>query len=361
MRKRRILILNAEISSVLPFSWYYKNLGYTVIGGTNALLPTIFLSKSFDYSIYIPSPNSTKKDSVKNFIKKVKKICQKYDITLLLSFYEHTSEPIIKYKRRFKIKKIFPSYKSYRILLDKILLKKYLETKSFQSFSIPRSYKRIIKFPCIIKPNIGVGGKYVRICRNHQELKRYFKIIKLAGKKPLIEEYIPFQDRLSVNLLVDRKFRIKRVVAGEVYKHKLINAIKELEDFFKEIKYFGLANPQFIVKNEELYLTEINPRLGSVPLGIDFGANFPESFHKAILENEDIEEKFVFIPKKNFRYYKLRYLLRMYINKYKDLFPPLIEGCIFLNEWVIKNKIKLLFSKEHKKWLEVFIPSVFQK
>lgn len=356
--KNKILLLNIEASNVLPFIWYYKRKGYIVVGGSNLIIPSILFSQSLTYRIYIPYPNIGKievqeRGKERIFISKIKKMIKKYRIPLVLSFYENTTKPLIKYKKELKIKDIFPSYKSYLILYDKSILKKHLESGNFQSFYVPKSYDNIIKFPCIIKPNIGGGGEYVRICTNFSELKKYSKMIKLAGKKPIIEEYIPFQDRIAMNLLIDKRFKIKRSDVREaVPRNKLINAINELEEFFKKIKYFGLASPQFLIKDGKLYLIEINPRLSYVPFGIDFGVNFPESFHEAIIENKNIEEKFVFIPK-NSQLGKFLFWWRIYRSMYKEISPIVLEGFTYF-EWKIENKIKSLVSLEHRKWLKIF-------
>jgi hypothetical protein len=354
----KILILNVEVSNVLPFTWYYRRKGYIVIGGSNLTIPSVLFSRSLAYRIYIPYPNIGKievqeRGKERIFISKIKKVCEKYGIPLVLSFYENTTKPLIKYKKKLKIKDIFPSYKSYLTLYDKNILKKHLESENFKSFYVPKSYEKIIKFPCIIKPNIGSGGEYVRICANFSELKKYSKMIKLARKKPIIEEYIPFQDGIAMNLLIDKKFEIKRAVVREVVsRNKLINVIDELEGFFKKIKYFGLASPQFLIKGGKLYLVEINPRLTYVPFGIEFGANFPKNFHEAIIENNEVEKKFIFIPR-NYPRGNVWYLWRIYRIKYKETFPIGLESLRYF-KWKIENRIKSLVSIEHKKWLKVF-------
>jgi hypothetical protein len=357
----KILILNVEASNVLPFTWYYRRKGYIVIGGSNLSIPSIFFSKSLAYRIYIPYSNIGKievqeRGKERIFISKIKKVCENYGISLVLSFYENTTKPLIKYKRELKIKDVYPPYKSYLSLYDKSILKKHLESENFKSFYVPKSYKNIIKFPCIIKPNIGCNGEYVRICTNFSELKKYSRMIRLARKKPIIEEYIPFQDRIAMNLLIDKKFKIKRAVVREVVsRNKLINVINELEEFFKKIKYFGLASPQFLIRDGKLYLIEINPRLSYLPFGIDFGANFPKSLHEAIVENNEVEKKFIFLPR-NYSMVNVWYLWRVYRTKYEDILPIGLQSLRHL-KWKIEDRIKSLVSIEYKKWLNIFSPS----
>jgi predicted ATP-grasp superfamily ATP-dependent carboligase len=348
-----ILILNCEASNTLPFIWYYNHIGYTVIGAGNGIIPTGFLSKYIHYRIYVSYPNPMIRKSREYFIRKIKETCRKYKIDLILGFFEETIEPIVNSKKTLVVRDIFPSYRSYKILYDKSILKEHLESENFRSFRIPASFKEPYRFPCIIKPHIGKGGEYVRICTNYHELKKYFKMIELAKRKPIIEEYIPFQDRIIMNLLIDRKFKIKRVVVRElVERDKLLNCINELEDFFKKIRYFGFASPQFLVKNGELYLTEINPRLSYVVCGIDCGVNFPEGFHNAIVKNDEIEKKFVFVPK-NYPRNNVWHFLRMCKDEYEDVLPLIVDGMNYL-KFYIENKIKLFTCLEYKKWVEIF-------
>jgi hypothetical protein len=125
--------------------------------------------------------------------------------------------------------------------------------------------------------------------------------------------------------------------------------IYELEKFFKSIKYFGFASPQFLVKGDKFYLTEINPRLSAVPFGIDFGANFPDAFHKAIVNNENIKKKIVFIThplKKPISY------LKVYVKKYKDIGPFLVylykDFCSTPEVYIRKT-----LSREYRKMLSI--------
>jgi predicted ATP-grasp superfamily ATP-dependent carboligase len=355
MKNKRVIILNSEVSNTLPFIWYYNKIGYKVIVGSNTRFSIGFFSKYSNYKIYIPYPNINfmNDKNIRVFVGKIRKLCKKYNINLILSFYENTLGPIIKYKKLINVKNIFPSYTSYNILHDKSLFKEYLENFNFRSFYLPKSFNTNPKFPCVVKPNIGSGGEYVRICKNFNELKKYLKIIKLRGRKAIIEEYIPFQEKIAINILIDRKFRIKRaLIMNYTDKNKIINAIYEVEDFLKRIKYFGFVSPQFIVKNGKLYLTEINPRLSYISYGIDFGIDFPEGFHSAIVENSSIEKKFFFISKSLF-VGGLWGLSRRYIKIYKDPFPFLIMTQKYIR-FKIEDKLKKIISKEYRNWIKIF-------
>ena len=348
---KRILILHADLNAILPFAWYYKRLGYKTIGAYSGFYSGIF-SKSIDYRIHLPLPGiyTNEKEKI-NFIKKIVSVCRRYRVSLILSFGEDSTEPLVKYKHKIKIMDIFPSYTSYRILLDKSLLKQYIEKENPRSFYIPRSFTASPKFPCIVKPNIGYGGMYTVICNNYAELNVFSTIIKQKNAKPVIEEYIPAEDIVGMNLLIDRKFRIKRVVMRKVVsENKIMEIIDELEKFFKKIRYFGFASPQFIIANQKLYLSEINPRLINIPFGV-YGLSceidFPDAFHTAIIRNRRIDERFFFIDRR-FKFKILR-AFRMYRKNYNDnlmSFIALIEYLHFVSTIQFR---RVIFTK-YRKW-----------
>jgi predicted ATP-grasp superfamily ATP-dependent carboligase len=355
MKENKVLILDVESTPVLPFLYYYKKLGYKVFAGGSGKFPIGFFSNFSQFKIRIPRLELIEKEKkIKYFIKFIKEICRKYDISLILSFSETKTKPIIEHKDELNIIDIFPSLTSYEILYDKSILKEHLENMRVRSFYLPKSFDtKYVSFPCIVKPNIGGGGTHISICNNRLELRKHIKRIELAGRKPIIEKYIPFEDRFSMNILIDRNYKIKRVVTRKVKNEKeMLKVIYELEKFFKKIKYFGFASPQFLLKDGKLYLTEINPRLSAVPFGNDFNVDFPECFHKAIIENKNIKRKFAFLPK-NLSLKNLNLHVITYKKKYRDYLPLLIGVYQYLKEKT-KDYLKIVISSEHRKWIKIF-------
>jgi predicted ATP-grasp superfamily ATP-dependent carboligase len=354
-KNNKVFILDVENTQVLPFIYYYRKLGYKVFAGGAVKFPIGFFSKFSQFKIHTPFMELIeKKEKIRYFIKFINEVCRKYDINLVLSFSEMVTKPIIEHKEELNIIDIFPSLTSYEILYDKSILKEHLENMRMTSFYLPKSFDaKCVSFPCIVKPNIGSGGAYISICNNHSELRKSIKRIELGGRRPIIEEYIPFEDRFSMNILIDRNYQIKRVVTRKIKsKKEMLKTIYELEKFFKRIKYFGFASPQFLLKDNKIYLTEINPRLSAIPFGTDFNVNFPEAFHKAMVEKKNVEKKFFFLPKRfPLRNNMLHFMI--YRKKYKDYLPLLIWLYKYFSGQ-IENNIKLLFSSEYKKWKKIF-------
>jgi hypothetical protein len=345
-----------EDSSLLPLIFYYKKINYQTFGISEKNFPIGFFSKFLDRKILMPPFKLEDRKKVWNFIKYLKSVCGKYNIKLLLSFEESKTKHIIFFKKRLKIRDIFPPYSSFKILYYKDLTKEKInEIIKPRSFLLPKTFTYPhIKFPCIVKPNAGSCGRHISICNNFIQLKRNITKIKVIKRRPIIEEYIPFQNKITLNLLIDRKFKIKRCVVRKVVsEEKITEILYELEEFFKRIKFFGFASPQFILQNNNLYLTEINPRLSTVPLGINFGAEFPEAFHKSIVERKNVEERIVFLPK----YYPqpqrdIVNYVHIYKREYKDILPALATICQYFTER-IKHHIKYKFSNEYKMWYNV--------
>ncbi len=352
---KNVLILDVANNSILPFIHYYKKIGYTTYVADEERFSIGFFSNSSDFKIKLPFIPElvTTNEKITFFLEYIKNICKSYGIKLLLAFNENTLKRIIKNHRRLGILNIFPSFRSYLILHNKKFFYKKIEEFSPESFKIPKILNtKNLKFPCIIKPNIGSGGFLTYICKNITELKMRKETIEINGRIPIIQEYIPFEDKIAINLLIDKNYKIKRAIVRKVASvKKIMKVLEELESFFKEIRYFGFASPQFLLKKDTLYLTEINPRLSSVPFGEDYGLNFPEGFHRAIVEDEEIEERIFFLDK-NYDVGNVVRNIILYKKKYKDILPSYM-GIYKHIENKLKHYANIMISKEYKNIIEV--------
>jgi hypothetical protein len=338
---KKILILDAESSSVLPFLLYYHSLNYKIFVGSPHYFPISSFSKIPTIKYQYPYPgylidygkshliNQTQIDA---FISSLKNFTQKNQIKYVLSFSENTLIPISLNIKKLSIKQIYPKYKTIQQLHDKSLLFKWLKKIRIRSFSFPSVYSlNNLNFPCVVRPTRGMSFYHVYVCKDLKEVKNAINILKFYGRVPLIQEYINADKKFAFNLLVNKKGKIVRLLSSSQFSEKRIyKVIRELEKFFKLIKYFGFASPQFLIKGNELYLTEINPRLSYYFYGLDFGVNFPEAFHKLFVDGKlKVKKifKFADIPKSFFRASKL------YLNETKD-FLPMIKSF----EALIKDK-----------------------
>ena len=146
-----------------------------------------------------------------------------------------------------------------------------------QAFKIAKN----IGFPLVIRPSYVLGGRAMEIVRDMDSLKRYItEAVVVSGESPvLLDSYLEGAIECDVDAISDGD---KVHVAGimqhieEAGVHSGDSAcslppysldskiIKELnvqtEKLAKALKVVGLMNVQFAVKDNQIYLIEVNPR-----------------------------------------------------------------------------------------------------
>ena len=146
-----------------------------------------------------------------------------------------------------------------------------------QAFKIAKS----IGFPLVIRPSYVLGGRAMEIVRDMDSLKKYItEAVVVSGESPvLLDSYLEGAIECDVDAISDGD---KVHVAGimqhieEAGVHSGDSAcslppysldskiIKELnvqtEKLAKALNVVGLMNVQFAVKDDQIYLIEVNPR-----------------------------------------------------------------------------------------------------
>jgi predicted ATP-grasp superfamily ATP-dependent carboligase len=300
--RKRILILDAELPSALPFVQYYHQKGYKIYIGSSQIFPIssfyLFRFPSFIYTStgYLPDYGKFRlvdPCQLSLFIKRLGEFIKKREIEYVISISETSLIPISLYIEYLDITRTYPPFKVIDLLHDKYLLFKKIKKTLPRSFYLPRVYEPpSLMFPCIVKPRKGLGSHFTYRCNNEREAREAIRKLKSLGREPIIQEYIPSKKKIVFNLLIDKKGKIVRLLSFQPIRRGLLNKIiKDLEKFFKSIGFFGLASPQFLIYNNHLYLIEINPRPSINFYGIDFFVNFPEAFHQVLIENKEVEER----------------------------------------------------------------------
>ncbi len=138
-----------------------------------------------------------------------------------------------------------------------------------------------IEFPILIRPSYVLGGRAMEILYDQQDLKRYMRdVIQPSGNRPLlIDQYL--EDAIEVD--VDAVSDGHDVFIGGIMEHieeagihsgdsacslpplslsePIIKLIREQTALLaKSLSVIGLINIQFAVKNDLLYVLEVNPR-----------------------------------------------------------------------------------------------------
>ena len=140
---------------------------------------------------------------------------------------------------------------------------------------------RKIGYPILVRPSYVLGGRAMRIVYNESELKNFIKNVEdVSEEKPiLIDKFLEDAVEVDVDALSDGK----HTVIGGIMEHieeagvhsgdsacvlppytlgdEIIETIKKhTVSLAKELKVKGLLNIQFAVKDDKVYVLEVNPR-----------------------------------------------------------------------------------------------------
>ena len=146
-----------------------------------------------------------------------------------------------------------------------------------QAFKIAKN----IGFPLVIRPSYVLGGRAMEIVRDMDSLKRYItEAVVVSGESPvLLDSYLEGAIECDVDAISDGdKVHVAGIMqhieeagvhsgdsACSLPPYSLdIKIIKELniqtEKLAKALNVVGLMNVQFAVKDNQIYLIEVNPR-----------------------------------------------------------------------------------------------------
>ena len=165
-------------------------------------------------------------------------------------------------------------------LLEKLGLKR---PKAGTAYSVDEAIKvaQKIGYPLLVRPSYVLGGRAMRIVYTEEELKSFIETaVKVNPEYPiLIDKFLEDAIEIDVDAISDGEI----VVVAGIMEHieeagihsgdsacilpplhippKLINEIKEATTLLaKELEVKGLINVQYAIKNNELYVLEVNPR-----------------------------------------------------------------------------------------------------
>jgi biotin carboxylase len=175
-----------------------------------------------------------------------------------------------------------------------------------------------INFPCVLKPVDDSGSNGVSICNNRDELEVALQEERTRDKNErgyslekrwLIEEYIKGSEYSAEMLYTSEGWKLISVTKKDIYgKHAVesghvtsnnLRPIVNLEESCIQLLstfnlQYGAAHIEFIIKNNESYLVEINPRLAGdcIPDLVEMatGINMVEAvLDQAVGENSKLE------------------------------------------------------------------------
>ena len=141
------------------------------------------------------------------------------------------------------------------------------------------SVKKIL-YPIVIRPSYVLGGRAMRIINNQNELKNYFESNFIINNKAiLIDEFLIDAKEIDVDAISDGS---EIFIAG-ILEHieqagvhsgdsacilppqtlsiKLVKKIEEITtNICKSLKIIGFINIQFAIKDDKVFVIEVNPR-----------------------------------------------------------------------------------------------------
>jgi len=165
-------------------------------------------------------------------------------------------------------------------LLEKLGLRR---PKAGTAYSVDEAIKvaQKIGYPLLVRPSYVLGGRAMRIVYTEEELKSFIETaVKVNPEYPiLIDKFLEDAIEIDVDAISDGEI----VVVAGIMEHieeagihsgdsacilpplhippKLIDEIKKATTLLaKELEVKGLINVQYAIKNNELYVLEVNPR-----------------------------------------------------------------------------------------------------
>ena len=172
-----------------------------------------------------------------------------------------------------------------------------------------------IGFPIVVRPSYVLGGRAMQLVHNANELQKYLtEAVEVSNSKPiLLDSYLTDAIEIDVDVVSDGV----NIEIGGILQHIEQAGIhsgdsacslppyslsKEIQDelsaqsilIAKELNIIGLMNIQFAVKNNEIYIIEVNPRASrTVPfISKAIGRSLVKIASKAMIGKSLIDQKF---------------------------------------------------------------------
>jgi len=207
--------------------------------------------------------------------------------------------------------------KLFKNIIKKLKLKQP-KNKTASSIKDVIKIAEKVQYPIIVRPSFVLGGRSMEIIYNSRQLKNYLKTdIDISHRSPLLlDSYLGSAIEVDVDALSDGNTTFISGVMEHIEEagvhsgdsacslpphsldFKIVKKIKKQTKLLaKELKVKGLMNVQFAVKNEEIYVLEVNPRASrTVPFiskatGIPLARIGAKLMVGKKLSNLDIREK----------------------------------------------------------------------
>ena len=300
----KILITGARLwYSYNCINLLYKDDHELYIAGSSKLsmaLYSKYIKKSFIY------PDISEKSE--DFIEKIVRIIEEYEIEYLLPVYEETY--VLSYykdKLKGKVKNMLPEFKIIWKLHDKYSLYKLAKKLKIPA---PITYKineydpLNLSFPVVLKPRRQRGAMGIKVIENMEELDNYKKKHHLEDY--ILQEYVSQDQYCTIGLAKNGKLISNTIyhnleeypykggfgIVRESADIKIIN--QQVEKIVEDTNYSGFVCADFLKdpKTKIYKITEINPRISpGLMVAYSEGINLP-GIYLDLIENKKINSVF---------------------------------------------------------------------
>ncbi|MBK0348166.1 ATP-grasp domain-containing protein [Aerococcaceae bacterium zg-ZJ1578] len=285
-----------------------------------------------DMSIYAPAIYEADKYYIvpsifdESYMNKISEICQKEQISGVLSLIDPELSILAKYEKEFfkiGVKVIGSAYDICELALDKYEMFSWLDANNYRtamSYKELSAFKtdferKIINFPVIVKPVKGSASLSVLKVDDMKHLEYIFSkhddlLIQefLAGEEIGVDAYIDMISHDLVSIFFKRKIKMR---AGETDKSvsffdaELFDLIKR---FVSQCGFVGQIDIDVFRVNDKYYISEVNPRFGGgYPHAFECGVN-----HISLIKNNLLNR----VNEPNIGNYKPN----VYMMKYNEVF-----------------------------------------
>ena len=191
----------------------------------------------------------------------------------------------------------------FKAILDRIGLKQPVNGIAYDEATAFKEAERI-GFPILLRPSFVLGGRGMFIIYSEGDMKKVVReVFDVAPGKPvLLDKFLEDAIELDVDAISDGR----RTVIGGMLEHiefagvhsgdaamvlpphtlgrQILNQVREATySLAKELNVVGLMNIQYAIKDEDLYILEVNPRASRTVPFVSKAIGVPLAKHAALL------------------------------------------------------------------------------
>ena len=168
----------------------------------------------------------------------------------------------------------------FKKLVDKLNLKQPVNSTATDISSAIESAEKI-GYPLVVRPSYVLGGRAMEIVTNNNDLKRYMHdAVDVSNNSPvLLDKFLNDAIEVDVDIICDGKDVFIAAIMEHIEEagihsgdsscsippytlsQEILKEIRiQVKKLALELKVIGLMNTQFAIKDDEIFLLEVNPR-----------------------------------------------------------------------------------------------------